>query len=91
MSGSSAPIITSTSVAPAEQRPLERKGRTDDKDKRDGSMCSQYMPIYDERSVHELLHFNVLLSVPNSVPNKVSHGESDRMSGKVSNAVSDRC
>jgi hypothetical protein len=84
MSGSSAPIITSTSVAPAEQRPLERKGRTDDKDKRDGSMCSQYMPIYDERPVHELLHFNVLL-----LP--VSHGESDRMSGKVSNAVSDRC
>jgi len=34
-------------------------------------MCSQYMPIYDERSVHELLHFNVLLSVPNSVPNSV--------------------
>lgn len=59
-------------------------------------MCSQYMPIYDERPVHELLHFNVLLlsvpdSVSDSVPNKVSNGKSDRMSGKVSNAVSDRC
>ena len=59
-------------------------------------MCSQYMPIYDERPVHELLHFNVLLlpvpdSVPDSVPNKVSNGKFDRMSGKVSNAVSDRC
>lgn len=84
MSGSSALIITSTSVAPAEQRPLERKRRTDDKDKRDGSMCSQYMPIYDERPVHELLHFNVLL-----LP--VSDSVSDSVPNKVSNAVSDRC
>ena len=55
-------------------------------------MCSQYMSIYDERSVHELFHFNVLLlPVSDSVPKKVSNGKSDRMSGKVSNAVSDRC
>ena len=47
-------------------------------------MCSQYMPIYDERPVHELLHFNVLL-----LP--VSDSVSDSVPNKVSNAVSDRC
>jgi hypothetical protein len=43
--------------------------------------------VDDERSVHELHHFNVLLSVPNSVPNSVSNSVPN--SNTVSDNLSD--
>jgi hypothetical protein len=46
--------------------------------------------VDDERSVHELRHLNVLLSVPNSVPNSVPDSMPDSVpNGKVPNNSSD--